>query len=539
MKQILTSFTAACFVQVFSLPAFLYAVEQSTPYLPQPIGLEEKAGDCGSNAPNILIILADDMGWSDLGCYGGEIQTPNLDRLADNGIRFRQFRNTAKCMTTRASLLTGLYPQQTDMMLPKKIRNAVTLGEVLKARGYRTLWVGKHHGTENPVDRGFDRYFGLRDGACNHFNPGLQRDGEAVPARKRDDRVWCIDDKELVPYTPPNKDFYTTDAFTDTALDYLDTYRDERKPFFLYVAYTAPHDPLMAWPEDIKTYDGVYDEGFEVIRNARYKKQLDLGLIDGRYPLTEPTYSQWQNLSLDERKTEALRMQVYAAMVDRMDQNIGRILAKLDSLNELENTLILFASDNGASAEVVHAGDNIPGNGEMGSMSRWTSQEHNWANVSNTPFRFFKNYSHEGGINTPLIAHWPAGISNPGRFDDFAGHFIDIMPTLLEISGAIYPAEFNGEKVLPYEGTSIVPVFKESAVDRATPIFWQWDAGKAVINGRWKLVCWNNDPGLPEKWELYDLEYDRTESRDLAEEHPGVVKQLGSLYQHWLWRVAK
>ncbi|MHC4856122.1 MAG: sulfatase-like hydrolase/transferase, partial [Planctomycetota bacterium] len=322
--------------------------------------------------PNILLILADDMGWSDIGCYGGEIKTPNLDRLAASGIRFRQFHNTAKCMPSRACLLTGVYAQQCGMMRPLEIKNAVTLGEVLRPAGYRTLWTGKHHGTENPVTRGFDRYFGLRDGATNYFNPGLQRPGEPVPiqkARNQGKRFWCIDEKTYHPYTPPEKDFYTTDYFTNYALDYLEQYKNEDKPFFLYVAYTAPHDPLMAWPEDIEKYKGVYDAGYQTIREARYRKQKQLGLVDKSFPLSEPKHPNWKALSREKKADQIRRMQVYAAMVDRMDQNIGRLLNKLEELNEMDNTLILFASDNGASAENVELGT-----GPIGSMTRWASQ---------------------------------------------------------------------------------------------------------------------------------------------------------------------
>ncbi|MDF7826163.1 arylsulfatase [Pontiellaceae bacterium B12227] len=480
--------------------------------------------------PNIVLILADDMGWSDLGCYGGEIKTPNLDRLAQNGIRFRQFRNTAKCMTSRACLLTGVYAQQCDMMLPGEIKNAVTLGEVLRPAGYRALWVGKHHGSENPVTRGFDRYYGLRDGCCNFFNPGIQRDGEENPARKRSDRAWCIDEKLLTPYTPSDKDFYTTDAFTDTALNYLEEYRDEDRPFFLYVAYTAPHDPLMAWPEDIAKYDGFYDDGYEKIRATRYQRQKEMGLIDKRFPLSEPMFSEWQSLGADARNTETRRMQVYAAMVDRMDQGIGRILAKLEAMDKLDNTLILFASDNGASAEVVREGENVPGTGEIGSMSRWISLERNWANVCNTPFRNYKNYSHEGGINTPMIAHWPARIKQPGRISDFSGHFIDFMPTLLELSCATYPESFNGQKVVPVQGVSFVPVLDGRELRRDSPVFWQWDRGRAVRSGKWKLVAWNKNPG---NWELYDMDADRTETTDLSDKYPEVVSRLGSLFDQW------
>ena len=482
--------------------------------------------------PNIVLILADDMGWSDVGCYGGEIQTPNIDRLATNGIRFRQFHNTAKCMPSRACLLTGVYAQQCGMMSPAEIKNAVTLGEVLRLAGYRTLWTGKHHGTENPVTRGFDRYFGLRDGCCNYFNPGTQRDGEGAPACKRNNRAWCIDEKLYEPYTPPEKDFYTTDYFTNYALDYLEQYKNEYKPFFLYVAYTAPHDPLMAWPEDIAKYENTYKVGYEAIRQQRYQRQLDLGLIDSKtYPLSQPKYKKWQSLSEADKEDQARTMAVYAAMVDRMDQNIGRILYKIEQLGELENTLVLFASDNGASSEMVR----IAGEGPIGSMTRWTSHVGNWANVSNTPLRYYKNYSHEGGICTPLIAYWPARIKNTGGFSDFTGHFIDIMPTLLEIAGAAYPENFNGQSITLTEGVSFASVFEGKEIDREKPIFWQWSQGRAVRRGKWKLVAW----GKPDEasWQLYDMETDKTETKDLAEKHPDVVKRLERLYTEWARRL--
>ena len=478
--------------------------------------------------PNIVLILADDMGWSDVGCYGGEIKTPNIDRLANNGIRFRQFHNTAKCMPSRACLLTGVYAQQCGMMQPAEIKNAVTLGEVLRPAGYRTLWVGKHHGTENPITRGFDRYFGLRDGCCNYFNPGLKREGEEAPARKRKDRAWCIDEKTYEPYTPPEKDFYTTDYFTNYALDYLDQYKDEDKPFFLYVAYTAPHDPLMAWPEDIEKYEGTYNVGYEAIRQQRYQRQLDMGLVDDKtYPLSESIHEKWQSLTESEKTDQARTMAVYAAMVDRMDQNVGRILDKIEQLGELENTLVLFASDNGASSEMVRIG----GDGPIGSMTRWTSQGGNWANVSNTPLRYYKNYSHEGGICTPLIAHWLAGIKNPGRLSNFTGHFIDFMPTLLEIAGAAYPEKLNGQPITPVEGVSFASVFDGEEIDREKPIVWQWSQGRAVREGKWKLVSLGK-PGEA-RWQLYDMDADRTETHDLVDKHPDVVHRLERLYNEW------
>jgi arylsulfatase len=495
--------------------------------------LASKHSKEGKRLPNILLILADDMGWSDIGCYGGEVKTPNLDRLAANGIRFRQFHNTAKCMPSRACLLTGVYAQQCGMMKPEQIKNAVTLGEVLRPAGYRTLWVGKHHGTENPVTRGFDRYFGLRDGCCNYFNPGTQRPGEGKPACKRNDRAWCIDDKTYEPYTPPEKDFYTTDYFTNYALDYLEQYKNEDKPFFLYVAYTAPHDPLMAWPEDIAKYKDTYKVGYEAIRQKRYQRQLHMGLVDRKtYPLSEPTYATWDSLSEDEKKEQALTMAVYAAMVDRMDQNIGKLLDQIEQLGETENTLVIFASDNGASAEVVRRGLNVPGEGPIGSMTRWTSQGGDWANVSNTPLRYYKNYSHEGGINTPLIAHWPAGIKNPGRFSDFAGHFIDIMPTLLQITGAAYPETCSGQAITPVEGISFAPVFAGEESNRDKPLFWQWARGRAVRQGKWKLVSFGEPPEKA-PWELYDMAADKTETNNLAKKHPQIVKELEQLYLQW------
>jgi len=480
--------------------------------------------------PNILLILVDDMGWSDIGCYGGEIQTPNLDALAENGIRFNQFHNTSKCFPSRACLITGVYAQQCGFGKDFKnpISNAVTLGEVLQTAGYRTLWSGKHHGRENPFDRGYDRYYGLRDGASNHFNPGLQREGEGIPAQKgwKDNkfRTFAIDDSLISPYTPP-RDFYTTDYFTNYALQWLDEYKDEDKPFFLYLAYTAPHDPLMAWPEDIKKYENTYKVGYEEIRKARVLKQKNMGLLDERYPLSASTYPAWDDLTEAERAEKSLVMAVYAAMIDRVDQNIGRILSKLSELEKDKNTLILFMSDNGSSSEVV----TLPGEGEIGTLTRWTSLKGEWANVSNTPFRYFKNYSHEGGINTPLIASWYDGIVEPGRVSDYLGHFIDIMPTLMDISGAKYPTTFKGQDITPYQGESLLPVMKGESLKRSAPLFWQWRNGKAVRNGKWKLVSFGKDA----PWELYDMDTDRTETMNLAERHPEILEELSSLWKAW------
>mgnify|MGYP000684073968 CR=1 FL=1 len=486
------------------------------------------AGDAAPRRPNIVLILADDLGWSDIGCYGAEVDTPNLDRLAAGGIRFTQFYNTSKCFPSRACLLTGLYAQQCGMdRAPGELRNAVTLAEVLRAAGYRTLMAGKHHGTENPCDRGFDRYFGLRDGACNYFNPGRQRPGEGQPAQKSAKRAWCIDHQTYAPYTPPEKDFYTTDYFTRFALGCLDQYRGEGKPFFLYLAYNAPHDPLMAWPEDIARYAGRYREGYAAVRQARYGRQIASGLIDKTFPISAPTFVPWSGLG-DRRKEEERKMEVYAAMIDRMDQNIGKVLDKIRSMGEEENTLVLFCSDNGASGEVVRLSG---GTGEIGEMTRWTSLGEDWMNVCNVPFRFGKNSSFEGGVCTPLVAYWPAGISKPGRVSRETGHFIDFMPTLLEAAGAAYPKTYGGRSILPYEGVSLMPVFRGEALARKAPLFFQWAGGRAVREGRWKLVSRKRDD-----WELYDMETDRAELRDLSAEQADVVRRLAGLYDAWLAR---
>jgi len=486
-----------------------------------------------ASRPNIVLIMADDMGFSDLGCYGGEIATPNLDRLAKGGVRFTQFYNTAKCFPSRACLLTGVYAQQCGMARrPGVLTNCATLGEVLRAAGYRTLMAGKHHGTENPCDRGFDRYFGLRDGACNFFNPGKQRQGEPKPAQKRPNRAWCIDKKLYRPYTPPEKDFYATDYFAKYAIKYLDEYRNEKKPFFLYLAFTAPHDPMMAWPDDIAKYKGKYLAGYEKVRNARYKRQVEMGLIDAEaFRLSPRAPKDWDSLSEDKKTEEDLRMAVYAAMVDRMDQNIGKLLDKIRELGKEDNTLVMFCSDNGGSAEVVRIGA-----GEIGTMTRWSSVRGPWANVSNTPFRKYKNFSHEGGICTPLIAYWPDVIKNGGRISHRVGHFIDFMATFAEVAGAKYPTTFKGQKIVPLEGESMLAALRGTSDRRDGALFWQWSRGRAVRQGKWKLVTWGSRKGVGFNWELYDMTKDRTELNDLSESHGETVRQLADLHAEWVRR---
>ncbi|MCP9767844.1 arylsulfatase [Lacihabitans sp. LS3-19] len=474
--------------------------------------------------PNVILILADDMGFADLGCFGSEVNTPNLDKLAAKGIRFTQMHNTSKCFPSRACLLTGLYSQKTgyNKGYKKPMSNAITLGELFKMAGYTTLWSGKHHSTELPTTRGFDHYSGLFEGASNHFNPGRQREGEPAPAQKNPNRPWVLDGKVITPYTPP-KDFYTTDAFTDYAIDWLEN-QDSKDPFFLYMSYTAPHDPLMAWPEDIAKYKGKYLAGYEAIRKARFQKQKDIGLLPKNYPLSKPSFQDWDNLSDAQKEEEDQKMAVYAAMIDRLDQNIGRLLSKIEQMGVAENTLIIFLSDNGASAEVV---DNVKGSGEIGSLSRWTSLAEDWANVANVPYRFFKNYSHEGGIKTPMIAYWPSTIKKGNQFSDTPLHLIDLMATFSDITAQKYPTEYNNQSIFPMDGISFLPILKGKNIKREKPLFWEWQHGKAIREGDWKLVAYKD------KWALYNLKNDPVEETDLSQSNPKKFQDLKLKYNAW------
>lgn len=472
------------------------------------------------------------MGYSDLGSYGSEVATPNIDRLAFEGVRFTNAYNTSKCFPSRAAILTGLYSQQTGYHenFRQPMRNAITLGELFRSAGYTTLWSGKHHSIENPVDRGFDHYSGLLDGAANHFNPGLKREGEGQPAQKGlkktpvTYRNWVIEGEVFNPYTPQSKDFYTTDVFTNYALDWMGQIKPE-KPFFLYLSYTAPHDPLMAWPEDIEKYKNRYTEGYEVIRNQRFEKQKQLGILPKNTLLSQAEHTDWNSLTDEEKAEESKTMTVYAAMIDRLDQNIGRILEKLEKQGKLNNTLILFTSDNGGSSEVVE----IPGGtGEIGTATNWKSLGKNWANVSNTPFREYKNWSHEGGIKTPLIAYWPEKIKNKGFVSHKPVHFIDFLSTLQEVSGADYPQNLNGNIIFPSPGKSFLPqILGDASNERNDPIFWQWRQGKAVRDGNWKLVAHKD------VWELYNLESDPVEEMNLIEKEKEKAAQLKARYEDW------
>jgi arylsulfatase len=528
--------------------------------------------------PNLIIILSDDMGFSDLGCYGGEIATPNLDALAAGGLRFTQFYNTARCCPTRASLLTGLYPHQTGIghMVDSKKGGpgyqgdlngqCVTIAQVLRPAGYRSYAVGKWHVTPIldktnparhnwPLQRGFDRYYGTIHGAGSFFDPNtLTRDNRFISP---------FADPEYQP-----REYYYTDAISDHAVRFIREHAQQTpdKPFFLYVAYTAAHWPMHAKEADIAKYKGRYDGGYEPIRAARWEKAKQLGLIDPKWPLT-PAPGAWAGVK--DKAFEARCMEVYAAMVDCMDQGIGRIVAELRAHGLFDNTLLFYLQDNGGCAEAVgrvaqkpaepraekptlqplakdylqpdmvpkQTRDGYPvrqGYGVMpGDADTYHSYGREWANVSNTPFREYKHWVHEGGISTPLIAHWPKGIPARGELRHDPGHLIDLMATAVEAAGAKYPVESGGQKIAPLEGVSLLPAFGNQRLARREPIFFEHEGNRAVRDGKWKLVA--KGPGGP--WELYDMEADRTEMRDLAAAEPAKVRELVAKWEAWARRV--
>ena len=473
--------------------------------------------------PNILLIVADDLGVSDIGCYGSEIDTPNLNHLAEHGVRFTHFRNTARCCPSRSSLLTGLYPHQTGIgHMVQDLRRpgyqgylndrCSTIAEVLRPAGYRTLMAGKWHVGEYrphwPTDRGFDNYFGLISGACNYF-------------RLDKGRQMALDDQ---PWPPPTDgSFFMTDAITDRAVAYLEKYGRGPQPFFLYTAFTAPHWPLHAHPEDIAKYEGKYMKGWDVLRQERHVRMIEMGIVSKRWPLTprDSAAPPWQTVT--DRKAWDRKMAVYAAQIDRMDRGIGRILRKLRETGAEDNTLVIFLADNGGCAEEIDRGEpGVP----PGLPDSFLSYGVSWANVSNTPFRLYKHWVHEGGVATPLIVRWPSEIKRKNTITHEAGHLIDIMPTCVDVSGARYPSA----PIQPMEGKSLLPVLHGKALgDRK--IYWEHEGNRAALDGRWKLVS-----RYPGKWELYDLEADRTEMNDLAAGMPDKSSRLLSDYNSWAQR---
>ncbi|MHC4880013.1 MAG: arylsulfatase [Planctomycetota bacterium] len=468
--------------------------------------------------PNIVIIVCDDMGFSDLGCYGSEIDTPNLDALAADGLRFTDFHNNAKCSETRASLLTGLWHQQS-----KNLRKGghVTLAEVLRSAGYSTMMSGKWHVAGHPRDRGFDRYFGFLGGAINFFTGLDWGSGKNLMRLDRD------------VYTAP-EGFYSTNAFTDYAIEFIDEAKTQapEKPFFLYLAHNAPHFPLHALPEDIAKYRGRFREGWDAIRQRRYAKLQKLGIVDDTWRLSarDPKVEAWSQITREQAEFLLPMMEVYAAMVDRLDQNIGRLVSHLRERGELDNTLIVFFSDNGACPYKRMKSPDVP----PGPANSDIAYDARWANMCNTPLRLYKQYAHEGGSSTPLIAHWPAGIpkSANGSLTPFTSHLVDLMPTVVELAGTEYPKAIDGRSILPMEGTSLVPALKAGQTNRGDkPIFWEFAANHAVRDGRWKLVAERS-----KDWELYDLSTDRSETQDLAGSQPDRVRRLAARYDAWAER---
>jgi arylsulfatase A-like enzyme len=507
--------------------------------------------------PNIVLIMADDMGFSDAGCYGGEIQTPNLDKLAANGLRFTQFYNCARCCPTRASLMTGQYPHKVGLAQNGRslTRNGITIAEALKQAGYNTAMAGKWHLSFTPtlkdnklhqkwldhqydpgrpfapletypVNRGFDKHYGVIWGVIDHFDPFSLVDGaEAV---------------EKVP-----EDYYFTDAVNAKSVENIRELSKSDKPFFLYVAHCAPHWPLHARPEDIEKYKDTYTGGWEKLRRDRYRRMLKMGLFKKEntpLPPIQDRGRKWDQLSEEDKKFQAAKMSVHAAMVDRVDQGIGQIVKTLEQTGQLENTIIFFLIDNGASPEVptrpgydrsaqTRNGRPIRYKGfyEPGSETTYTGIGPAWASASNTPFRYWKKESYEGGCHTPLIVHWPEGLkARPGSMTEEVGHAIDIMPTCLELAGAPYPAEYRDHVLTPLDGKSLAPLLTGRPRKGHERLFFEHMGGRAVRSGNWKLVALKD-----ESWRLYDLAEDRTETNDLAAEFPERVQSMGRAWEQW------
>ncbi|VTR99976.1 arylsulfatase [Tuwongella immobilis] len=525
--------------------------------------------------PNIVVILSDDMGFSDIGCYGGEIATPNLDALANNGLRFTQCYNTARCCPTRASLLTGLYPHQAGvghMMDDKGEKfpgyrgdlnaSSRTLAELLKPAGYRSYAVGKWHVTKHakadaakhnwPLQRGFDRFYGTIHGAGSFYDPSsLVRDNTMISAYADPD------------YQP--KTYYYTDAISEHAVRYVADHAKQHsnQPFVMYVAYTAAHWPMHALPEDIAKYRGKYAAGYAAIRKARVEKAAKLGLIDPAQGLS-PAAADWAEVA--DPEWEAACMEVYAAMVDRMDQGIGRIVDELKRTSQYENTLVVYLQDNGGCAEpmgrtgnkkhpnilrpaaptlpVMKATDfatagSVPDQTRDGFPVRmgpkvmpggpdtYVAYGRGWANVSNTPFREYKHWVHEGGISTPLIAHWPKGIAAKGELRNQPVHLIDIAATCVDLASAKVPDAVNGQAKTPLAGVSLRDAFANRPIDR--DLFWEHEGNRAIRSGNWKLVA--KGPGAA--WELYRIDQDRIESKNLAASEPSRVQELSRKWENW------
>jgi arylsulfatase len=498
--------------------------------------------------PNIIVMLADDMGFSDLGCYGSEIRTPHIDSLAETGVRFTHFRNTARCCPSRTSLLTGLYAHQAGvghMVNPRPTlpgyqgdlnHKCVTIAQVLRGAGYRTMLSGKWHVTPNngkkhnwPLQRGFDRFYGIIAGAASYYQPWtLTRDND--------------------PIAPEGSDYYLTDAIGRNAAAYLEDAARRPEPFFLYTAFTSPHWPLHALESDIQDYRGRYRGGWDALRAERHERQIQAGLVERKWGITprDEEVPAWRDAP--SREWQARRMEVYAAQIDRMDRNVGTILDALRRSGREQDTLILFLSDNGACAENLPPGrlnNNSPKQARDGRPMRpgndpsimpggedtFASYGIAWANASNTPFRRYKHWVHEGGVASPLIARWPGGIEGRGALTHESGHIIDVMATCVDVAGASYPESFGGERILPMEGRSLAPAFQGKKVARSDAFYWEHEGNRAMVDGRFKLVS-----RYPNRWELYDLEADRCEMRDLSGADPARAASMVTRYERWAQR---
>lgn len=461
--------------------------------------------------PNVVFIFADDLGFSDIGCYGGEIETPHLDRLAAEGLRFTQFYNTARCWPSRASILSGYYPQQVNRD-PQGIRPAwaALLPQLLAPSGYRSYHSGKWHVDGPVLAAGFDRSYSLNDHDRN-FYP----------------KQHTLDDKPL-PQPKPSDGYYSTTAITSHALDFLDDHAKSQadKPFFLYLCYTVPHFPLQAPAADVAKYRGRYKAGWDELRQARWERMTKLGLVNCELSARPPTIPAWKDLTSAEHEMWDTRMAIHAAMVDRMDQEIGRVVEKLRSQGVLDKTLVLFCSDNGASHEKLVRGDGHDATAPPGSAKTFECLEPAWSNFSNAPFRRSKMFVHEGGIATPLIVRWPAGIADKNAWRHTPSHLVDLVPTVLELAGAKSPETFGGKPRPPIAGRSLVPALAKDATIERDFLWWHHQGNRAFRVGDWKIVS----AGPKGDWELYDLSHDRAEMHDLAEKQPERVKEMSALW---------
>lgn len=454
----------------------------------------------GPSRPNILVILTDDLGFSDLGCYGSEIETPTLDGLAAGGLRFTQFYNTAKCHSSRVSLLSGRWCRQAG---DTKMNRAVTVAEMLSSGGYFTAMTGKWHLSAEPTDFGFDRYFGHLSGACNYY---------------KGDNTFRLNGEK---WTVPEKDFYTTVANVDFALGFLSEARQAKKPWFLYLAFNAPHAPVQPLEKDYRRYLGKYEGGWDKLREARAKKQIKLGLFAaGVKPAPRPEHvPAWTELSPQMRAFESRRMAAYAALIDRVDREVGRLVADIERNGELDNTIILFFSDNGA-CPYGHISGQLGGEPYDPDV-RWNDCT-GWAWARNSPFRFYKQNQFEGGIATPAIVHWPAGLkTKPGSLVHTPAHLVDVLPTLAEVAKVDIPKQWPGREPTPLAGVSLAPILAGGSLASRPPIHLMFSTDRGLRDGDWKLVSFRGEP-----WELYNITEDRTELNNLVAKHPEIARRM-------------